>query len=87
MSGRRRCVVTEVVVILTDGNVVLDVRGITAEELGWLNEVAQEVTEGELWWEVIGKNCRRSSHAETQNAPGQRIRPLPRRCWMKGEPK
>jgi hypothetical protein len=45
------------VAILTDGNEVLDVRGITADELGWLNVVAQEVTEGELWWEVMEAGC------------------------------
>jgi hypothetical protein len=59
MSGRRRCVVSrsspspDAVAILTDGDAVYDVRGISAAELGELNETAQDVTEGELWWELL----------------------------------
>jgi hypothetical protein len=47
---------SDVVVVLTDGEAVYDVRGITVGELGQLNETAQQETEGELWWRVVEAN-------------------------------
>ena len=43
---------TAVLVILTDGKSVYDQRCIDPADLPWLNQIAQETTDGELWWEV-----------------------------------
>lgn len=44
--------VTAVYAVLTDGELIYDGRNIAPSDLGWLNETAQEETEGELWWEI-----------------------------------
>ncbi|MCP4429091.1 MAG: HNH endonuclease [Chloroflexi bacterium] len=41
-----------VTAVLTDGEHAHDERVIAFADLGWLNEVAQRETRGELWWEV-----------------------------------
>jgi hypothetical protein len=43
-----------VVVRLTDRDgLTYDVRGVAAGDVGELNAVAQQETDGELWWEVV----------------------------------
>lgn len=41
-----------VTAVLTDGEHVYDSRNVITRDLGWLNELAQRETDGELWWDV-----------------------------------
>lgn len=41
-----------VTAVLTDGEDVYDSRHVITRDLGWMNEVAQRETDGQLWWEV-----------------------------------
>jgi hypothetical protein len=45
-------------VTLTDGDTTFDTRDIAPADLGWLNEQAQNTTEGELWWEPAAEKPR-----------------------------
>lgn len=49
---------TAVSIILTDGSLVYDQRCIGPADLPWLNQAAQETTDGELWWEIAPKEVR-----------------------------
>jgi len=41
-----------VTAVLTDGEDTYDSRHVITRDLGWMNEVAQRETNGQLWWEV-----------------------------------
>lgn len=41
-----------VTAVLTDGEHIHDSRNVITRDLGWMNDVAQRETNGELWWEA-----------------------------------
>ncbi len=41
-----------VTAVLTDGEDTYDSRHVITRDLGWMNDVAQRETDGQLWWEV-----------------------------------
>lgn len=60
-----------VTAVLTDGEHIHDSRNVITRDLGWMNEVAQRETDGQLWWEVQSV-VQREAHGllwwEMQNA-------------------